>query len=68
MKKQGAKGKGVALGKTSTPCLGDRLVSGLREIAEALQSGEPLEKRFTVRTLQLDLEPKAYGPGDVKAA
>lgn len=49
------------------PSLGDQLVSGLEEISEALRSGEPLEKRFTVRTLKLDLEPTSYGPDEVKA-
>ncbi|HWE38165.1 MAG TPA: helix-turn-helix domain-containing protein [Isosphaeraceae bacterium] len=28
--------------------------------------GEPIEKRFTVRTVTLNLRPKAYGPDDLK--
>src|SRR5713226_654092 len=46
--------------------LGAEMLAGLSAFCEALESGEPIEKRFTVRTVRLDLRPKAYGPDDVK--
>jgi DNA-binding transcriptional regulator YiaG len=53
--------------KSGAPSLGERLIAGLESVADALESGEPLEKRLTVRTVKLDLEPGEYGPEDVKA-
>ncbi|MDG3008374.1 helix-turn-helix domain-containing protein [Paludisphaera mucosa] len=47
--------------------LGDRLIAGLESVVEALESGEPLEKRLTIRTVKLDLDPRAYGPEEVRA-
>lgn len=58
---------GKVRGGSATPSLGDRLIAGLESVVEALQSGEPLEKRLTVRTVKLDLTPREYGPDDVKA-
>ncbi len=49
------------------PSLAEQLIGGLEALLEGVRSGEPLEKRFTVRTLKLDLEPREYGPEDVKA-
>ncbi len=48
--------------------LGAEIAASLDEVIDALRSGEPLEKRFTVRTVSLDLEAHAYAPDDVKAA
>lgn len=53
--------------KSETRSLGERLIAGLESVVEALESGEPLEKRLTVRTVKLDLKPREYGPDDVKA-
>ena len=44
--------------------LGAEMVAGLSAFCDALESGEAIEKRFTVRTVQLDLRTKAYGPGE----
>ncbi len=46
--------------------LGAEMVAGLSEFCDALESGEPVEKRFTIRTVSLDLHPKPFGPQDVK--
>jgi putative transcriptional regulator len=46
--------------------LGDDMVAGMAAFCDAIESGEPLEKRFTIRTVHLQLEPRAYGPEDVK--
>ena len=63
MKKGGTKTKAKAVPRS----FGDRLATRLQSVAEALQSGEPLEKRLTVRTIALDLTPRCYGADDVKA-
>jgi putative transcriptional regulator len=46
--------------------LGAEMVAGLSAFRDALESGEPIEKRFTVRTVTLDLQAKTYDPQDVK--
>jgi DNA-binding transcriptional regulator YiaG len=46
--------------------LGAEMVAGLSAFCDAVESGEPIGKRFTVRTVQLDLQPKPYAAGDVK--
>jgi putative transcriptional regulator len=46
--------------------LGDEMVAGMSAFCDAVQSGEPLEKRFTIRTVRLQLQPKPYRPEDVK--
>lgn len=48
--------------------VGRRVIEGLTELRDALKSGEALKKRFTVRTVELDLEelqPSKYDPEDV---
>ena len=46
--------------------LGAEMVAGLSAFCDALESGVPIETRYTVRTVSLDLQPKPYGPNDVK--
>ena len=36
------------------------------EAIEAMRSGEPLEKRFSVRNYKADFGCRAYGPGEVR--
>jgi hypothetical protein len=43
-----------------------RIRKGLREMAEVATSGEPPEKRHTVRQLTLDIEPGEYTPDKVR--
>lgn len=47
--------------------LGEEIIEGLTELREAVKAGTPLRKKFTVRTVELDLRPKEYGAEDVKA-
>jgi putative transcriptional regulator len=47
--------------------LGEEMLAGLSAFRDALDVGEPIEKRFTVRTVTLDLQPRPYGPDDLKA-
>lgn len=51
---------------TSLTALGSQIVSGLAEFCEALESGDAVESRFTVRTVVLDLKPRAYSAEEVK--
>jgi hypothetical protein len=40
--------------------LANRIIKGLTELAETLERGEALEKRFTVHTVQLPPKPAGY--------
>jgi len=51
---------------TRRKSIGAEIVEGLTELCETLEKKEPVEKKFTVRTVQLNLEPKAYEPEDVR--
>ena len=44
-----------------------QILEGLREMSAFATSGEPPEKRYTVRHLTLDLEPGDYTPDKVRA-
>ncbi len=44
---------------------GQEIVDGLRELADTLQAGQPLQSRFTVRTYKI-LAPPQYGGADVR--
>src|SRR5215203_1499762 len=46
---------------------GARIIEGLTELAEALERGEPIENRFTVRTVELPPAPADYTPRKVRA-
>jgi DNA-binding transcriptional regulator YiaG len=43
-----------------------QILKGLREMAEVATTGEPPEKRYTVRRLTLDIEPGEYTPDKVR--
>lgn len=45
---------------------GDELVGRMKKIAEAFESGEPLETNFTIRRVEVAWSPKAYRPEDAK--
>lgn len=46
--------------------LGRRLVAEFSEFRNALRNKEPVQKRYTVRTVELDLRPKEFDAEDVK--
>jgi DNA-binding transcriptional regulator YiaG len=52
--------------KALNPSVGKRIISGLNEFKTALQNNEKMESRFTVRTVELDIEPYAYTGDDVR--
>ncbi len=46
---------------------GQRIIQGLTELVEALECGEAIESRFTVRTVELPASPSHYTPRKVRA-
>jgi len=46
---------------------GRKILSALQELVDAAESGEPLERRFTVRAYALDAEPREYDGPAVRA-
>ena len=54
-------------GHNKTRSIGEEIIEGLKSFRDTLRRGEPVEKKFTVRTVELDLEPREYGPDDVRA-
>jgi len=57
---------------TKKSTFGQRMVAGFEAIADALESGEPMDdikKRFTARTVKAAaVAEKPFGPDDMKAA
>ncbi len=47
--------------------LGEQIIEGLTQFRDALQAGDDLEKKFTVRSVRLNLDPQPYGAEEVKA-
>ena len=50
------------------PSLGEELIAGLKGFTETLEAGIPIESRYTVQTVTLDLQTKPYSAQDLKAA
>ncbi|MEX2214132.1 MAG: helix-turn-helix domain-containing protein [Phycisphaeraceae bacterium] len=49
-------------GKKEGNSVGDRIVSGLTELKSALVAKENIARKFTIRTVELDLEPLPFVP------
>ena len=50
--------------------VGEEIIEGLTEFRDVLRSGKPVESRFTVRTVELDLKPlkpKQHNAASVRA-
>ncbi len=47
--------------------VGAEILEALEEVRNALDSGEPLDRRFTVRSYRLDFAAHDYGPDDVRS-
>jgi putative transcriptional regulator len=61
-------GKGKsASGTARRTTVGAEILEALQEVREALNSGEPLERRFTVRSYRLDFAARDYGPAEVRS-
>ncbi len=46
--------------------LADEMVKGMSAFCDAAEASKTVGKRFTIRTVSLDLEARPYGPRDVK--
>lgn len=46
--------------------LGAEIIEGLSELCDAVEKGERLDAKFTVRTVLLNLEPMKYEAEDVR--
>jgi len=46
---------------------GKEIVRGLTGLRDALSSGVRLQERFTMRTVELELEPRDWTPAEIKA-
>ncbi len=46
---------------------GARIVAALKELADDLEAGEPIHKKYTVRTVRVIPKPSSYPPARVKA-
>ena len=65
---RGTKGKDrSAAGSARRSSVGAEILEALEEIRDALKSGEPLERRFTVRSYRFDFAARDYGPDDVRS-
>jgi putative transcriptional regulator len=53
--------------RADTPSLAQEIIAGLKEFRDTIQSGEALNKKYTVRTIRLDLEPRTLTAGEIKA-
>jgi len=55
--------------KKSTPVFsaaGAEIIGALTELRDTLRAKIPLDQKFTVRTVELDLRPREYSAEDVK--
>src|SRR5689334_23284182 len=56
--------------KNKQKSVGAEIIEGLAEFREVLRSGQPIETRFTVRPVELDLQPlkpRRYDASSVRA-
>lgn len=45
---------------------GERLIQSLSTLRDSLRAGECLPEKYTMRTVELHLMPREYGPEDVR--
>ena len=45
---------------------GAKIVAALERFRDAIEAGAPIEQRYTVRRVKLDLTPRPFGPDEVK--
>ena len=46
--------------------VGAKIVGAFEEAIALMQTGEPLERHFNVRTYKVEFTPREYGPDDVR--
>ena len=55
------------MARTHKRSVGERVIKGLADFSAALESGEDLSKRFTVRTARILPQPRVFMPKDIIA-
>ena len=45
---------------------GAKIVAAMERFRDAIKDGAPIEQRYTVRHVKLDLKPRTFGPDEVK--
>jgi len=45
---------------------GAKILAALERFRDAIEAGTPIEQRYTVRRVKLDLTPRTFGPDEVK--
>jgi putative transcriptional regulator len=45
---------------------GAKIVAALERFRDAIKAGAPIEQRYTVHRVKLDLTPRTFGPDEVK--
>ena len=45
---------------------GTKIVAALERFRDAIEAGTPIEERYTVRRVKLDLTPRRFSPDEVK--
>lgn len=45
---------------------GAKIVAALERFRDVIEAGTPIEQRYTVRRVKLDLTPRMFGPEEVK--
>jgi len=53
--------------RNANASIGSEIIKGLEGLRDALRDGEPIRKRFTMRTVELELEPRDFTADEVKA-
>lgn len=48
------------------PSVGSEIIRGLESLRDAARDGEPLFERFTMRRVELELEPRDFSAEEVK--
>lgn len=52
--------------KKQPPRMGEEILRGLGQMRDALEQEQPLESRFTMRTVELELEPRVYSAEEIQ--
>ncbi len=45
---------------------GAKIVASLERFRDAIEAGAPIEQRYTVRRVKLNLTPRPFGPAEIK--
>jgi DNA-binding transcriptional regulator YiaG len=59
-------GKQKTQATTRKQTLGEEMIAGLKKFIDVIDSREPIEKHFTVRTVVLDIKTTEYNAADLK--